>query len=190
MRRVYWEFEIAKWSRNLGKLTIDRQGITQLSRFSFFLRVSSLFIAFFVAWYYNKTLQKLPRGSKRLKWRALALNILMWYIKVIKYLQCLFFVINENESALIIGSKLNPPVTTSDTNWSLKERCKTDDMSTVSSGVPPWSCFSCQDPSGSSRRKVTTQRPLDFFSNKLSLELEISSCFPSLISSFQRATAR
>ena len=87
----------------------------------------------------------------------------MWYIKVIKYLQCLFFVINENESALIIGSKLNPPVTTSDTNWSLKERCKTDDMSTVSSRVPPWSCFSCQDPSGSSRRKVTTQRPLDFF---------------------------
>ena len=43
--------------------------------------------------------------------------------------------INENESALMIGSKLNP-VTISDTDWSLKGQRTTDDMSTVSVGVP------------------------------------------------------
>ena len=51
--------------------------------------------------------------------------------KVIKHLHCFFFEINENESALIIGSKLNPLFCTmSDTNWSL------NDMSTVSARVP------------------------------------------------------
>ena len=57
--------------------------------------------------------------------------------KVIKHLHCFFFEINENESALIMVSKLNPLFCTmGDTNWSLKERCTTDDMSTVSARVP------------------------------------------------------
>ena len=57
--------------------------------------------------------------------------------KVIKHLYCFLFEINENESALIMVSKLNPLFcTVVDTNWSLKERCTTDDMSTVSARVP------------------------------------------------------
>ena len=57
--------------------------------------------------------------------------------KVIKHLHCFFFEINENESALIMVSKLNPLFcTVVDTNWSLKERCTTDDMSIVSAKVP------------------------------------------------------
>ena len=57
--------------------------------------------------------------------------------KVIKHLHCFLFEINENESALIMVSKLNPLLcTVVDTNWSLKERCTTDDMSTVSARVP------------------------------------------------------
>ena len=57
--------------------------------------------------------------------------------KVIKHLHCFLFEINENESALIMVSKLNPLFcTVVDTNWSLKERCTTDDTSTVSARVP------------------------------------------------------
>ena len=45
--------------------------------------------------------------QQEIEMRAWSL-ILLWYIKVRKYLHCFFVVINENESALIIGSKLNP----------------------------------------------------------------------------------
>ena len=67
-------------------------------------------------------------------------------------------------------------VAMSDTNWSLKERCTADDKSTVSAGVPVI-LLSWQDPSGSSRRKNCGSKTFGFFSNNLSLELGISSCF-------------
>ena len=67
-------------------------------------------------------------------------------------------------------------VAMSDTNWSLKERCTADDTSTVSAGVLVI-LLSWQDPSGSSRRKNCGSKTFGFFSNNLSLELGISSCF-------------
>ena len=63
----------------------------------------------------------------------------MWYIKVPNHLHCFFVVMNANESALIIGSKLNPFSCDDEwynLNWSLKERCTTDDISIVSIGIP------------------------------------------------------
>ena len=52
---------------------------------------------------------------------------------MIKHLHCFFAVIIENESALKMAqNRTLSSVTMSDTNWSLKERCTTDDMSTVS----------------------------------------------------------
>ena len=58
----------------------------------------------------------------------------------------------------------------SDTNWSLKERCTTDDM--------------CTRSFREFERKSCSSKTFGFLSNKRSLELKISSCFSSLISSF------
>ena len=80
-------------------------------------------------------------------------------------------------------------VTMSDTNWSLKERCTTDDMSTVSVRVSVILLFLTRY-SKEFKKKSCSSKTFGFFSNKLSLDLGISSCFSSLISSFQRATAR
>ena len=53
----------------------------------------------------------------------------------------------------------------------------------------PRSCFSWQDPPGSSRRKVAARENIRIFLDKLFLNLGISFCFSSLVSSFQRPTA-
>lgn len=107
---------------------------------------------------------------------------------MIKHLLCLFVVINENELALIIGSKLHPLLC--DDEWVQMGRLRSD----VQGNKCPhflleflWSCFSWQDPPGSSRRKVAPRKNIRVFLDKLYLNLRISFCFPSLVSSFQRS---
>ena len=85
---------------------------------------------------------------------------------MIKYLHC-FVVINENESALIIGSKLNPFFCDDDdTNLSPKERCTTDDMSTVSAGGPVIFLFQTRS-FKEFKKKGDSSKTSEFFLNKL-----------------------
>ena len=87
----------------------------------------------------------------------------MWYIRETKHLHCFFVVIKENESALIIGSKLNPFLVW---RWVIQIDLLRSDAQLMicPQFLPqfPWSCLSWQDPSRSSRRKVAAQRALDF----------------------------
>ena len=75
------------------------------------------------------------------------------------------------------------------TNKSLKERYTTEFMFTVSTGVPVILLFLTRS-SKEFKEKFDGSKTFGFFSNKLSLDLGISSYFSSLVSSFQRATAQ
>ena len=67
---------------------------------------------------------------------------------------------NLRQRSLSVQNWTLPSVTMSDTNWSLKERCTTDDMSTVSAGIPVILLFLTRS-LRSSRRKAAAQRPLN-----------------------------
>ena len=68
-----------------------------------------------------------------------------------------------NESALIIGSKLNPFLLW---RWVIQVGLlRSDAQLMICPQFLPefsWSCFSWWDPSGSARRKIAAKRPLDF----------------------------
>ena len=75
-------------------------------------------------------------------------------------------------------------VTMSDTNWSLKERCTSDDMSTVSTGIPmilPFLTRSFKD----FEKKSCSSKSFGFFSNKLSLDPGFPHVFHCLFRSFR-----
>lgn len=101
-----------KWPRNSEMQAINRQGITWqslLSLYFFFFCLTSVksTSSFFLC----LVIQKIASYNSYLEaaedWNGvLEHSILPWYIQVIKHLHYSFFVINENESALIIGLKL------------------------------------------------------------------------------------
>ena len=79
-------------------------------------------------------------------------------------------------------------------NWAhpsamIRNKCTTEYRSTVSAGVLLILILLTRS-SKEFKEKSGRSKTFGSFSNKLSLDLGISSCFPSLISSFQRATVR
>lgn len=97
-----------KWPRNSEMQAINRQAITWqslLSLYFFFFCLTSVksTSSFFLC----LVIQKIASYNSYLEaaedWNGvLEHSILPWYIQVIKHLHYFFFVINENESALII----------------------------------------------------------------------------------------
>ena len=71
----------------------------------------------------------------------------------------------------------------------IRNKCTTEYRSTVSAGVLLILILLTRS-SKEFKEKSGRSKTFGSFSNKLSLDLGISSCFPSLISSFQRATVR
>ncbi|RMX44057.1 hypothetical protein pdam_00015046, partial [Pocillopora damicornis] len=100
----------------------------------------------------------------------------------IKHLHCLSVVITENEPALIFYSKLSPSFCDD------KEQMGCS-RSNAQLNIDPQFQLGFSS-SKEFKEKSGRLKTFGLFSNKLSLDLGISSCFPSLISSFQRATAR
>ena len=101
-----------------------------------------------------------------------------------KHLHCFTVVVIENESALIIGSKLNLLLVW---RWVIQIGLLWSNAQPMicPQFLPefPWSCLSWQDTSRCSRRKVAAQRALDFSQQTITWP-SISSCFSSFISSF------
>ena len=108
MRKVYCEIDILYWSRNLDILAINHPTITQLSFFSFFLRVLSQLItsSFFLGLVIQKSAT--TATSKQQEIEMVCFGIEYYRDAVIKHLHCFFAVVNEKETALIIVAKLNP----------------------------------------------------------------------------------
>ena len=109
----------------------------------------------------------------------------------IKYYCCTLKCENTNNASLLWSMRTNQrwwlaqnwtlsSVTMSDTSWSVKERCTTDDVSTVSAGVLVILLFLTRS-FRECEKENCSSKTFGFFSNKLSLELGISSCFFSFI---------
>ena len=134
----------------------------------------------------SRALQQLPLGRRRLKWFAQAYS--SWSIKVIGHLH-FFFVSDENESLFTISSKLYHIFYNDEKVQMGHSRSDAQlKMSTVSTQVPVILLFLTWS-SMESKEKSSGSNTFGFLSIKLELDLQISSCFSSLTSSFQRAFA-
>ena len=141
---------------------------------------SSVFCGFVT----QKSARRANLRQQEIEMACLIIRYCSMYIKVLNHLHCFFAVMNAKESALIL--KTEPFLLW---QWVIQ-------IGPLRSNAQPlicpqflleflWSCFSWQDPSRSSRRKVAAQRLLDFFQTNYHLNRGFPHVFHCLFHPFR-----